>query len=83
MYSRGFLSPVLPCPFYWLPSAEVSWKRPQGLWWLKGRLLGNTEQQNVREVGKHWIFYATFDIPLTALPVPRLEYRLQKGASVT
>lgn len=45
--------------------------------------MGNMKQQNVREVGKHWIFYATLDILLTALPVPRLEYRLQKGASVT
>lgn len=45
--------------------------------------MGNMKQQNVREVGKHWIFYATLDILLTALPVPRLEYRLQKGVSVT
>lgn len=48
-----------------------------------GRCLGKLKQQNVREVSKHGSFYATLDILLTALPVPRLEYRLQKGASVT
>lgn len=43
------------------------------------------KQQNVREVSKHRIFffYATLGILLTALPGPRLEYRLQTGASVT
>lgn len=58
------------------------WKGLLSLWGLNRKELGPHDAANVREVSKHWIFYETLDILLSALPAARLEYRLQKGASV-